>query len=952
MSADPPEHIRDAEESDAPVVAPESTAAQAGLANGDLAETYRTLFGLSLDGVLLISPDGVIIEANAAAREMFGMTEGELRRARREDLFVIGPDYAEHAAERERSGRTAGEATFIRKDGTRFPVDFTSILPGGTGGHGHGLVTFREITRRKTTETSLRESEERFRRAVTQTKAGYFLVDREGRFAEVNAAWLKIHGFDSADEVIGRHFSLTQVEDDLELSQRIVETMLAGASVPDGEFSHRRRDGSVGYHTFTLSPVTKQGEVVGLEGFMIDLTERRKAEQTLRVISTRLELALRSANAGTWDWHIASGNIDWSQEMFELFGLDSRTTVASFEAWRAVLHPEDLVASERRIAEALAQQTSLDSDYRIVLPNGEVRWINALGEGIYDDQGRPVKMIGICWDITERKWVEEALRQSERDLLEAQELAHIGSYALDLRTQQLTWSDEMFRVWGLDRRQGAPRESIRQLVRPSDYERISQAALEAIEHGTAYELEFRIRRPDGAERTIVTTGRTDSDASGKVVVLKGTHQDITELRQAEEGYRTLFHEMLDGFALHEIICADGAPVDYRFLAVNPAFERMTGLKAEDIVGRTVLEVLPATERYWIEIYGDVALTGRPAFFENYHSQLDRHFHVTAYQPSLGQFACMFADITERKRAEDALRKSEAKIRGILDNIRVGVTLISPQMEILELNPLMREWFPHVDPGQAPICYRAINKPPRETPCDDCPTIATLHDGKVHETTQETRVSGSPRKFRVVSSPIFDASGKVSAAIEMVEDVTERLALEVQLQQAPEDGVGRAAGRRRGPRLQQHAGGHPRAHARWPWSRPTQRQPLHARPQEIQKAAERSADLTRQLLAFARKQTIAPKVLDLNETVAGMLKMLRAADRRGHRPGLAARRGSVAGEDGPLPDRPDPDQPLRQRPRRHRRRRQDHHRDGQRALSMTPTAPPPGLGAGRVCGSWR
>ena len=81
-------------------------------------------------------------------------------------------------------------------------------------------------------------------------------------------------------------------------------------------------------------------------------------------------------------------------------------------------------------------------------------------------------MIGICWDITERKQVEEALRQSERDLLEAQELAHIGSYALDLRTQQLTWSDEMFRVWGLDRSRGAPRESIRELMHPADYERL------------------------------------------------------------------------------------------------------------------------------------------------------------------------------------------------------------------------------------------------------------------------------------------------------------------------------------------------------------------------------------------------------------------------------------------------------------------------------------------------
>ncbi len=91
-------------------------------------------------------------------------------------------------------------------------------------------------------------------------------------------------------------------------------------------------------------------------------------------------------------------------------------------------------------------------------------------------------------------------------------------------------------------------------------------------------------------------------------------RDMTERRKMEEEYRTLFRTMLDGFAVHEIICdAQGQPVDYRFLVVNPAFERMTGLKAENIVGRTVLEVLPETERLWIETYGRVALTGVPAF---------------------------------------------------------------------------------------------------------------------------------------------------------------------------------------------------------------------------------------------------------------------------------------------------------------------------------------------------
>jgi len=133
------------------------------------------------------------------------------------------------------------------------------------------------------------------------------------------------------------------------------------------------------------------------------------------------------------------------------------------------------------------------------------------------------------------------------------------------------------------------------------------------------------------------------------------------LEATQRRYTQLFEEMLDGFALHEIICdAEGNPVDYRFLDVNPAFERQTGLKASDVVGRRVRDVLPDLEPYWIETYGRVALTGEPANFSNYSKELDQYFEVTAYQPEVGQFACIFHDVTARIRGEEERRALELR----------------------------------------------------------------------------------------------------------------------------------------------------------------------------------------------------------------------------------------------------------------------------------------------------
>ncbi len=130
------------------------------------------------------------------------------------------------------------------------------------------------------------------------------------------------------------------------------------------------------------------------------------------------------------------------------------------------------------------------------------------------------------------------------------------------------------------------------------------------------------------------------------------------------------------------------------------------------------------------------------------------------------------NMRERRKAERSLAESEAKLRSILENIGVGISLINPEMKILELNKRMREWFPDIDPDRHPICYQAFNVPPRQQVCSYCPTCKTLQDGRVHEATTRTPRDGEVFNYRIISSPLRNAAGELVAAIEMVDDITE------------------------------------------------------------------------------------------------------------------------------------------------------------------------------------
>jgi PAS domain S-box-containing protein len=155
-------------------------------------------------------------------------------------------------------------------------------------------------------------------------------------------------------------------------------------------------------------------------------------------------------------------------------------------------------------------------------------------------------------------------------------------------------------------------------------------------------------------------------------------------------------------------------------------------------------------------------------------------HIDVRKSSTGKISDLQQKIYELEerlarfeRIEEALRESEERYRGVIDNVEVGIALISPAMEILALNNQMRKWFPLIDASGQPVCYRAFNDPPRESVCTYCPTHKTLRDGKIHQAVTSTPTGGKVRHFKIIASPLRDKKGEVVAAVEMVEDITRK-----------------------------------------------------------------------------------------------------------------------------------------------------------------------------------
>lgn len=262
---------------------------------------------------------------------------------------------------------------------------------------------------------------------------------------------------------------------------------------------------------------------------------KNRETAALRESEERLRLAAASGNLGIWEWQIETDRLIWSDDLKAIFDLPKDAGKLTSKMFFEVIHPDDRDRVEAAVSLALANRVNYDAEYRIHLSDGSLRWVASHGRAQYGTGGEPLRMLGVARDITPRKQAEEEIKRREAQLVEAQRIAHLGSYEWDIRANKVYRSAELCKIFGLSSEEFEPTfEGYLKRVHPEDRSRTKETIEQAFRESNSFDHEERIVRPDGSVRVLRSQGQFIRDEEGLPNKLVGICHDITDRKQAEQ----------------------------------------------------------------------------------------------------------------------------------------------------------------------------------------------------------------------------------------------------------------------------------------------------------------------------------------------------------------------------------------------------------------------------------
>lgn len=301
-----------------------------------------------------------------------------------------------------------------------------------------------------------------------------------------------------------------------------------------GEVCNRSKEGHFYWVETSIVPfLDAHGLPYQYISIRTDITAIKAATEKLRMSEQRLNLAQEVARLGSFEWNPLTGEQYWSDEHYRLWGLQPQSVKSTFELFRQAIHPDDQPRLDEALQRAMQRQSKFDCVYRITCPDGSEHIMHSCGEFTFDDSGKAVKLVGTVQDITGRKLVEKALEESRTRLEEAQARARLGHWEADMVSGELYWSDEIYRLFGVDRENFTPSvDAFKHAIHPDDLKLVEESEQRAARTGI-HDVVHRIIRRDGGVRYVHELARSQFDAQGRLVRLTGSVQDVTDLKQTE-----------------------------------------------------------------------------------------------------------------------------------------------------------------------------------------------------------------------------------------------------------------------------------------------------------------------------------------------------------------------------------------------------------------------------------
>lgn len=502
---------------------------------------YNKISDQISDAISVADYQGNLIYVNETHARNLGKTKKEIIHSNILDMEKIFPDieaWQAHYNEIKQKGELLIEGENIKADGSTFPVE-ASVKYIRLDDKGYVVATIRDITERKKNEEAVRKLKEFYETVLNKIPSEVVVFDKAHHYLFVNESAIKDKEkrewiINHTDYDYCKHFNkpISIAEERNKLFNKVIE------SKTQLEFEEETigKDGECVNVLRRFYPVLDtNNQILHVIGFGIDITSRINAEKQTKESEERLKLATQSANLGIWDWDIQKDVLVWDESMHKIFGLSQQEFTNNMAAFQKLVHPEDIDTLNKELTQALEEGKGYSGTFRIFINASTIKYITAFSKAFYNADGMPIRMIGVNYDVTESTLIQQKILKQQQDLEEAQHIAKLGAWEIDVKSRTILWSKEMFSICEYDGEVQPNLNETYTLFTPQTREPVIQSFYNAIEKFEPFELEAQLKTKNNTIIDVKVKGIPTKEGD-KISSIRGIIQDISK---EKEGNRLL-----------------------------------------------------------------------------------------------------------------------------------------------------------------------------------------------------------------------------------------------------------------------------------------------------------------------------------------------------------------------------------------------------------------------------